>query len=82
LSRQHNAEIRATSIEVCLICDECEKEEWVPVPLPLYCDESAEYKVVTREDNDWVYADDALVCSEKCERDFWEWPPRLDGPEF
>lgn len=78
MSRQHNARLRGT-IEVLMECDECNKAEWIKVQ-PLVDDFCAEYDATLR--SDWSFADDCLVCSDKCAEAIWNQNSWYPGAEF
>lgn len=70
MSRRHDAPVVGEG-KVCLICDNCQKEEWHRVVLE-HDDTCMEFAAVEQND-EWQFADDALVCSDKCATEFWEW---------
>lgn len=69
MSRQHTAEVVGEG-KVLLVCDECGNEEWRSVTFTRD-DTCLEYAAV-QDSDEWVFADDAIVCSEECEKKFWE----------
>lgn len=69
MSRQHTARVVGAG-RVLLVCDQCEKEEWHNVTLTR--DDTCLEFAAVQDSPEWVFADDAIVCSEECEKRFWE----------
>ena len=58
------------AVEVELVCDECGKREWHTVALD-DCEKCVEYEAAIASDT-WNLTSDSLLCSEDCERRFWD----------
>lgn len=71
MSRKHDALVEG-SADVRLVCDVCGLTRWIGAVPITFDDPCIEYLAVERS-KAWRFADEALVCSDACEKAFWEW---------
>ena len=77
MSRRHLANVRG-AVEVELVCEMCEKREWIAVAFD-DCEKCVEHEAA-RQSEEWAMADDALVCSQTCWDKFWT--EEMDGSSW
>ena len=67
MSRRHDAKAVGNGF-VTLVCDVCNKTEPYLVE---FDDEDPCLVDLAIQKYEWMYADDAIVCSDKCSQEFW-----------
>lgn len=60
------------SVEVELVCGNCERREWHRVS-PKDCGSCVEWDAITMGDGDWRHIDDSIVCSDPCADAIFGW---------